>query len=65
MKNSILKFTGSRLEKNLDGVTGGKITRTTTQFNGGGNTPKGTANGVPIVTISTNPTGKAPPGQNA
>jgi hypothetical protein len=64
MKTSILKFTGSGL-KNLNEVTGGKITRTTTQFNGGGNTPQGTANGVPIVTIFTNPTGKAPPGQNA
>ena len=35
---------------------------TTTQTNGGGNTPNGNANGVP--TVSTNPTGKAPPGQN-
>jgi hypothetical protein len=60
MKTSILKFTGSGL-KNLNEVTGGKITRT--QVNGGGNTPQGTANGVP--TFFLNPTGKAPPGQNA
>ena len=33
-----------------------KITKT----NGGGKTPAGNANGVP----STNPTGKAPPGQS-
>ena len=36
---------------------------TTTQVNGGGNTPNGQANGVP--TVSTNPAGHAPPGQNA
>jgi len=35
---------------------------TDTKQNGGGQTPKGKANGVP--TVSTNPTGKAPPGQN-
>ena len=35
---------------------------TTTHTNGGGNTPGGNANGVP--TVSVNPTGKAPPGQN-
>jgi hypothetical protein len=32
------------------------------QENGGGNTPKGNANGVPIE--NQNPAGKAPPGQN-
>jgi hypothetical protein len=48
----------------LDQVVAGKITTTTTQTNGGGNTPQGNANGVPTVTISTNPAGKAPPGQN-
>jgi hypothetical protein len=42
------------------GMAFAKITDTKT--NGGGNTPKGQANGVP--TVSTNPTGKAPPGQN-
>jgi len=35
---------------------------TTTHVNGGGNTPNGNANGVP--TVSTNPAGHAPPGQN-
>ena len=35
---------------------------TTTQVNGGGNTPNGNANGVP--TIATNPAGKAPAGHN-
>jgi hypothetical protein len=44
----------------LDQVVAGAIT--TTQVNGGGNTPNGNANGVP--TVSVNPTGKAPPGQN-
>jgi hypothetical protein len=48
----------------MDEVRAGAITTTTTQLNGGGNTPQGTANGVPITTVSTNPTGKAPPGQN-
>lgn len=44
----------------LEKVSGGAIT--TTQTNGGGNTPNGNANGVPEV--STNPAGSAPPGQN-
>ena len=44
----------------LDNVVAGAIT--TTQTNGGGNTPMGTANGVP--TVSTNPAGSAPPGRN-
>ena len=44
----------------LKQVSGGSIT--TTHVNGGGNTPGGTANGVP--TVSTNPTGYTPPGQN-
>jgi hypothetical protein len=35
---------------------------TTTQTNGGGNTPNGNANGVPEV--SSNPAGHQPPGQN-
>lgn len=48
----------------LTQVAGGKITAVTTQFNGGGNTPSGNANGVPIVTTNVNPTGKAPRGQN-
>jgi len=37
-------------------------TITTTHENGGGNTPNGNANGVP--TVSRNPAGHAPPGQN-
>ena len=41
-----------------------KITAVTTQTNGGGNTPKGEANGVPTVTTHVNPAGSAPPGQN-
>jgi hypothetical protein len=52
----------------LDQVVAGAITTTTTttQLNGGGQTPQGAANGVPIVTttVSTNPAGSAPPGQN-
>ena len=36
---------------------------TTEHVNGGGNTPNGEANGVP--TVSLNPAGHAPPGQNA
>ena len=36
---------------------------TAVKENGGGNTPNGTANGVP--TTNENPAGKAPPGQNA
>lgn len=34
----------------------------TIHVNGGGNTPNGDANGVP--TVSVNPAGHAPPGQN-
>jgi hypothetical protein len=37
-------------------------TITTIHVNGGGNTPNGNANGVP--TVSVNPAGHAPPGQN-
>ena len=39
---------------------------TITHENGGGNTPNGAANGVPIVitTVNENPAGHAPPGQN-
>lgn len=44
----------------MDQIVGGKITETKT--NGGGQTPKGAANGVP--TTATNPAGSAPPGQN-
>ena len=47
-------------KQQMAAVTAGSIT--TTQINGGGNTPKGTANGVP--TVSVNPAGSAPPGQN-
>ena len=35
---------------------------TTIHVNGGGNTPNGEANGVP--TVSVNPAGHAPPGQD-
>ena len=41
-------------------VTAGKITDI--KVNKGGNTPSGQAKGVP--TVSVNPTGKAPRGQN-
>lgn len=44
-------------------VAGGKITDVSTQQNGGGNTPNGNANGVPVVTYSENPAGQRPPGQ--
>ena len=47
----------------LRGLKAG-LTTTTTQTNGGGNTPQGTANGVPTVTTTTNPAGHLPPGQN-
>jgi hypothetical protein len=40
------------------------ITPVSTQTNGGGNTPKGEANGVPVVTVNENPAGHAPAGQN-
>jgi bacteriocin-like protein len=43
-------------DKELRQVSGGKITQT----NGGGNIPKGEANGVP----ASNPAGKEPAGQN-
>jgi hypothetical protein len=48
----------------MDRVVAGAITPTTTQTNGGGNTPQGNANGVPTVTVNRNPSGFAPPGQN-
>jgi len=35
---------------------------TAIQVNGGGNTPNGNANGVPVTNV--NPSGHAPPGQN-
>jgi hypothetical protein len=44
----------------MDKIVAGAITDV--KVNGGGNTPNGTANGVP--TVSLNPAGKAPPGQN-
>jgi bacteriocin-like protein len=47
-------------EKELDQVSGGKITPV--KVNGGGNTPNGQANGVPSE--NQNPSGFAPPGQN-
>ena len=36
---------------------------TPVHINGGGNTPNGNANGVPVTNL--NPAGHAPPGQNA
>jgi 1-pyrroline-5-carboxylate dehydrogenase len=53
----------------LDHVHGGTIEPveiSRSQLNGGGNTPNGNANGVPvtIVTEDQNPAGHAPPGQN-
>ena len=50
------------LSMSFGGVAFAKITTTTTQTNGGGNTPQGQANGVPSE--NQNPAGKAPPGQN-
>jgi len=47
-------------EAELEAVYGGAITAV--QVNGGGNTPNGQANGVPVVNL--NPAGSAPPGQN-
>jgi hypothetical protein len=44
----------------MDKITAGAITPT--KVNGGGNTPGGSANGVP--TVNLNPAGKAPSGQN-
>jgi hypothetical protein len=57
------------LDAELDHVHGGTIEPvviSATQVNGGGNTPNGNANGVPvtIVTENQNPSGFAPPGQN-
>ncbi|MGE5271756.1 MAG: hypothetical protein ACM3JG_19010 [Thiohalocapsa sp.] len=68
MAGSALAHPVKLSKEQLATVTAGSITTTitTTQLNGGGNTPNGVANGVPIVTtsISTNPAGSAPPGQN-
>lgn len=50
----------SLTEGELRHVAGGKITAV--KVNGGGNTPNGTANGVPSE--NQNPAGSAPPGQN-
>jgi hypothetical protein len=47
-------------DEQLDQVTGGKIEEV--KVNGGGNTPKGQANGVPSE--NQNPAGHAPPGHN-
>ena len=57
------------LDAELDHVHGGTIKPveiSRSQLNGGGNTPNGNANGVPvvIVTENQNPSGHAPPGQN-
>jgi len=55
------ELTGAELNQ----VHGGKITPVTEQINGGGNIPKGNANGVePVITGFENPTGFKPPGQN-
>ena len=51
-------------DADLDHVHGGKITPVTSQVNGGGNTPKGNANGVPETTENQNPSGFPPPGHN-
>jgi hypothetical protein len=49
-------------KEQMASVTAGTITPGS-QTNGGGNEPKGQANGVP-TTPATNPQGKAPAGQN-
>ena len=48
----------------LDQVHGAAINLVFSQVNGGGNTPNGNANGVPIVTENQNPSGFPPPGHN-
>ena len=48
------------LAMSFGGVAFAKLQET--QTNGGGNTPNGNANGVP--TVSSNPAGHQPPGQN-
>jgi hypothetical protein len=48
------------LDSELRHVSGAKITPV--KVNGGGNTPKGEANGVPSE--NQNPAGSAPPGHN-
>jgi hypothetical protein len=48
----------------LDHVHGGTITPVTSQVNGGGHTPNGNANGVPVTIENQNPAGHAPRGQN-
>ena len=50
------RFTIKKLEERI----APKITAV--QVNGGGNTPNGNANGVPVTNV--NPAGQAPPGQN-
>ena len=51
------RFDIQRLEERIaPAITG-------VQINGGGNTPNGNANGVPVTNL--NPAGHAPPGQNA
>ena len=50
------RFNIQRLEERIaPAITG-------VQINGGGNTPNGNANGVPVTNL--NPAGHAPPGQN-
>ena len=48
----------------LDQVHGGAMHDVTSQLNGGGHEPNGQANGVPIVTVTLNPSDHLPPGQN-
>jgi hypothetical protein len=57
------------LDAELDHVHGGTIEPVVigqSQLNGGGHTPNGNANGVPVVPVTENqnPSGHAPPGQN-
>jgi hypothetical protein len=51
-------------EAQLDQVSAGVITTTTTRTNPAGNPTQGQGQAITVTTISTNPTGKAPPGQN-
>jgi hypothetical protein len=60
MTTVALAETAALTDTQMDEVRAGKLT--TTQTNGGGNTPKGNANGVPTVT--TNSGGNQPPGHN-
>ncbi len=60
MQSNNKRFQVQKLEERIAPT----ITAVTTQVNGGGNTPKGEANGVPTTTVNENPAGYAPPGQN-